>query len=202
MTESFNISRDYAESYAAAQRLSQQLMENDRLKDTVRRTEMAFLQSQIKPHFLYNTLSEIDEFCVVDPKEASRLINAFSIYLRQSFDFENLESNVPIEKELLLVSTYVEIERERFDHLTVEIVKEYQQSFLLPPLSIQPLIENAIRHGVRKKRGDGLVVTFDCFVPLHHRDIINLFYAVTFSFIILPYKRKEVDRYNRLLSIY
>ncbi len=157
MIESFAISRDYADNYKAVRELSEQLLESDKLKDRVRQTEMAFLQSQIKPHFLYNTLSVIDEYCFIDPAQASRLLNSFAKYLRQSFAFENLESMVSIETELQLVQNYVDVEKARFDYLRFESQIEYDGTFSLPPLTIQPLVENAIRHGVSKKEGSGSV---------------------------------------------
>jgi sensor histidine kinase YesM len=158
LLESFAISRDYADNFRKVQNLSQQLIENDKLKDKVRQTEMAFLQSQIKPHFLYNSLSVIDEYCEINPKEASRLIGSLAKYLRQSFNFENLESSVSIQKELDLVRYYVDIESARFEDLKVEYHTEYENDFSLPPLTIQPLVENAVRHGARKKSGEGRVV--------------------------------------------
>ena len=157
LLESFAISRDYAESFRSVKELSTQLLESEALKDRIRKTEMAFLQSQIKPHFLYNTLSVIDEYCLVDPPKASRLINTLAQYLRRSFVFDNLEDGIPIEKELAHVRSYVEIEQARFSDLAVEYELDYANSFLLPPLTIQPLVENAIRHGVRKKAGAGRV---------------------------------------------
>jgi signal transduction histidine kinase len=157
LLESFAISRDYAESFRSVQELSQQLLESEKLKDRIRQTEMAFLQSQIKPHFLYNTLSVIEEYCIVDPEKAGQLIDSLARYLRQSFASENLEDCIPIEKELSLVRSYVEIEQARFENLVVEYVLEYTNSFTLPPLTIQPLVENAIRHGVRKKAGSSRV---------------------------------------------
>ena len=157
LIESFAIARDYVDSYRQSLKLSQQLMENDRLKDRVHQTEMAFLQSQIKPHFLFNSLSVIDETFNINPEEASRLINSLAQYLRRSFDFENLESCVPIERELALVNYYADLELARFDNLSVQCLLDYTDTFQLPPLTIQPLIENAIRHGVRKKAGSGEV---------------------------------------------
>ncbi len=158
LMESFAIARDNADSYRHSISLSMQLLENDKLKDRIHQTEMAFLQSQIKPHFLFNSLSAIDETFKINPEEASRLINSLAQYLRRSFDFENLESCVPIERELALVKYYVDLELARFDNLSVQSRIDYNLSFQLPPLTIQPLIENAIRHGVRKKAGSGEVV--------------------------------------------
>ncbi len=162
LLESFAISRDYAESFQSVQELSTKLLESEVLKDRIRQTELAFLQSQIKPHFLYNTLSVIDEYCLVDPPKASRLINSLARHLRQSFVFDHLEDGIPIEKELSHVRSYVEIEQARFSDLAVVYELDYQDNFLLPPLTIQPLVENAIRHGVRKKTGAGRVCIRIC----------------------------------------
>ncbi len=158
LIESFAIARDNADSYKHIKDLSLQLMESDKLKDRIHQTEMAFLQSQIKPHFLFNSLSVIDETFKLNPNEASRLINSLAQYLRRSFDFENLENCVPIERELALVRYYVDLELARFDNLTVQCRMDETGTFQLPPLTIQPLVENAIRHGVRRKAGSGEVV--------------------------------------------
>ncbi len=210
MLESFAISRDYADKFSQIQRLSMELMENDKLKDKVRQTEMAFLQSQIKPHFLYNSLSVIDEYCEIDPKEASRLIGSLAKYLRQSFDFENLENSVSIEKELALVRNYVDIESARFDDLKVECHAEYESDFFLPPLTIQPLVENAIRHGVRKKAGDGVVIIrisqVEAGIDVSVSDNGAGIPAETLSELLVDSdKRKSVgllNIHNRLLRMY
>lgn len=126
--------------------------------DRAMAAEIGFLQAQIKPHFLFNTLSTIASFCSTDPGYARKLITEFASYLRQSFDFKSLDTLVPLEKELELVKSYTEIEKARFgEKLTVlfEIDKTIKARIF--QLSIQPLVENAIRHGVRKKSGGGTV---------------------------------------------
>ncbi|HBE78070.1 MAG TPA: histidine kinase [Firmicutes bacterium] len=120
--------------------------------------ELAFMQAQIKPHFLYNTLNTISSFCETAPEQARLLIDEFANYLRQSFDFRNLEMYVPIKNEISLTKSYVEIEKARFgSKLSVEFDIEETRGVKIPPLSIQPLVENAIRHGIRKKGGHGTV---------------------------------------------
>lgn len=120
--------------------------------------EAAFMQAQIKPHFLFNTLNAISSFCDTDPGHAQRLIDDFSNYLRQSFDFKNLEMYVSIERELGLISSYVEIEKARFgDKLRVEFDIDNGIKARIPLFSIQPLVENAISHGLRKRGGKGSV---------------------------------------------
>ncbi|KJS64814.1 MAG: hypothetical protein JL50_18185 [Peptococcaceae bacterium BICA1-7] len=126
--------------------------------DKAKAAEVAFLQAQIKPHFLYNVLNTISSFCDTDPKQAGELINDLANYLRQSFDFKNLDMFVPLDKELSLVSSYLQIEKARFgDELNVEFFIDHTIQIDIPPLSIQPLVENAIRHGLRKKEGGGTV---------------------------------------------
>ncbi len=131
------------------------------LKKSVDKTiaaEVAFMQAQIKPHFLYNTLNIISYFCDTEPEQARRLIDEFSNYLRQSFDFKNPKMYVALANELSLVQSYVEIEKARFGaSLRVEFLLDEVGEVKIPSLSIQPLVENAIRHGIRKKGGSGTV---------------------------------------------
>lgn len=122
------------------------------------RTEMAFLQAQIKPHFLYNALNVIIATCAVNPDKATDLLIELSHYLRGSFDFQNREQLVPLNKELELVESYVHLEQARFEErLVVEYEVEPDVHLYLPPLSIQPLVENAIRHGVMERAAGGTV---------------------------------------------
>ncbi len=126
--------------------------------DKARAAEVAFLQAQIKPHFLFNVLNTISAFCDTDPERAGALIDDLANYLRHSFDFMNLDMFVPVNKELSLVKSYLEIEKARFgEELAVEFDTDNSLRVDIPPLSIQPLVENSIRHGLRKKAGRGLV---------------------------------------------
>lgn len=112
--------------------------------------ELAFLHAQIKPHFLYNALNTIAEYCETDPHEAGKLIISLSKYLRGTLDFENVSSFVTIEKELSLVKAYLNIEKARFDNLEVAFDIDDALSISLPPLTLQILVENAVKHGVTK----------------------------------------------------
>lgn len=124
-------------------------------------TETAFLQAQIKPHFLYNTLNTISSFCDTDPEKASRLIDDFSRYLRQSFDFKSLELMVPAEREVQLVESFVEIQKARFgERIIFELIPARKMDFMIPPLCIQPLVENAIRHCLKTKSSISVSVHF------------------------------------------
>lgn len=121
--------------------------------------ELAFLQSQIKPHFLFNTLNTISSFCNTNPELAQQLIDNYAEYLRETFDFKVIEMEQPIEKELHLVKLYIEIEKARFgDDLNVIFDIDPSINVNIPKLTIQPLVENAIVHGIRKKGGKGTVI--------------------------------------------
>lgn len=126
--------------------------------DRAMNAEVAFMQAQIKPHFLFNTLNAISSFCDTDSDRAQHLIDDFSNYLRQSFDFKSLETYVSLERELSLVNSYLEIEKARFgDQLCVVLDTDNSINIKVPFLSIQPLVENAVTHGLRKKSGIGTV---------------------------------------------
>jgi sensor histidine kinase YesM len=119
---------------------------------------MAFLQAQIKPHFLYNALNVIIATCAVNPDKATDLLIELSQYLRGSFDFQNRDQLVPLAKELELVESYVHLEQARFEErLVVRYDVDPDVRLYLPPLSIQPLVENAIRHGVMARAAGGTV---------------------------------------------
>ncbi|WP_334071310.1 hybrid sensor histidine kinase/response regulator [Paenibacillus sp. A14] len=122
------------------------------------RLEAAWLQAQIQPHFLFNTLNSVAALVEIDPDRMQRLLLAFGDYLRASFDFANLERLVPLRKELDLVRAYLYIEKERFgDRLQVEWEVDDRLELLVPPLSIQPLAENAVRHGLLRRSRGGTV---------------------------------------------
>lgn len=124
----------------------------------IENTETAFLNAQIKPHFLYNALNTIAQCCQSDPEEAEELILNLSKYLRGTLNFENLGNFISLKKELELVASYYQIEKARFENIHVEFhVDETLNDCSIPPLMLQPLVENAIKHGIRSKESDGLI---------------------------------------------
>lgn len=124
------------------------------------KNEMAFLQAQIKPHFLYNAMSTIMSFCYTDGERAGELLAALSEYLQKSFRIDNTVGTVSLGNELELTKAYTEIEKARFgDTLTVEYeVDERLLEQQVLPLTIQPLVENAIRHGLMTRESGGIVI--------------------------------------------
>lgn len=112
--------------------------------------------SQIRPHFIYNTLGSIEQLCELDPKTAANVVHNFARYLR--CNFSELENTAPIRlsQELEHIRYYVSIEQIRFPDITVNIDVQ-TDDFLLPALSVQPLVENAIKHGLMKLSHGGTV---------------------------------------------
>ncbi|MCD9023346.1 hybrid sensor histidine kinase/response regulator [Cohnella silvisoli] len=123
------------------------------------RMEAAYLQAQIHPHFLFNTLNSIMALSDLDLGRMRKLGDAFTSYLRISFDFLNAGRLVALSHELDLVRAYLYIEKERFED-RLSVVWEVDPNMLgvlLPPLTIQPLVENAVRHGVLSRVKGGTV---------------------------------------------
>ncbi|MBB4823283.1 sensor histidine kinase YesM [Sporosarcina luteola] len=120
--------------------------------------EAAWLQAQIQPHFLFNTLNTIAALSDENPRKMMKLIDEFGNYLNASFTTQNLSELVPLEKELELVRSYVYIEQQRFgDRLKVEWDVRVHSNVSVPPLAIQTIVENAINHGVLRKPEGGTV---------------------------------------------
>ncbi len=120
--------------------------------------EISFLQAQIKPHFLYNTLSAISSLILQEPDTAKELIADLSDFLRESYFFDNSTEFVPIKEEIETIETFVRIEEARFrDRFNFKFTYEKIPENYIPRLTIQPLVENAIKHGLMNKEGGGYV---------------------------------------------
>lgn len=112
-------------------------------------SELQFLHAQIQPHFLYNAFNTISAIALSDGLRASELIDDLGTYLRNCFSKNSINNDlVPIANELEMVEAYVRIEQCRFDErLKVIFTKLTDDTFYVPLLSVQPIVENAIRHG-------------------------------------------------------
>ena len=113
------------------------------------------MMTQIQPHFLYNTIATIRALCRRDADKAGEVTEKFGEYLRRNMASLDIVGLIPFRKELEHTRLYAEIEMVRFENIRVEYDIQ-DESFDLPPLTVQPLVENAIRHGVRI-REEGLV---------------------------------------------
>lgn len=113
--------------------------------------------SQIQPHFLYNTLTTIRQLCDLDPMQAKQAIRDFAWFLRSNMDSLTNKERIPFEQELQHTKSYVNLELQRFrERLKVNYdIQSYD--FTIPPLTLQPIVENAIRHGVMKREEGGTI---------------------------------------------
>jgi len=102
--------------------------------------------TQIQPHFLYNTISTISALCYSSPEKAGRIADSFGLYLRQNLDSLGTVGLIPFRDELAHTRTYTDIETTRFETIRVEYDIQ-DEDFSVPPLTLQPIVENAIRHG-------------------------------------------------------
>jgi len=121
--------------------------------------ETAFLQAQIKPHFLYNTINTIIASCYKDAGQAAAMLLDLSDYLRHLFDFESEERLIPLDREIEAVKAYLSLEKARFaGNLEYELELADYNNTLIPPMIIQPIVENAVRHGLRKVERKGSII--------------------------------------------
>lgn len=113
--------------------------------------------SQIRPHFIYNTLTIIKHLCKKDPDMAAETVDEFANYLRGNLESLSLRHPISFEQELNHVKNYLAIEKKRFgDLITVEYHIE-DTNFRLPALTLQPIVENAVKHGIRKRMDGGTI---------------------------------------------
>ena len=120
--------------------------------------ELTIKMSQIQPHFLYNSLTSIHYLCDKDPKLAKKAVKWFSTYLRGNLESMSKENMVPFEQELNHIEIYLKLEKLRFGEYLDVVYNIETKDFLIPSLTIQPLVENAVKHGVGDKKEGGQVI--------------------------------------------
>lgn len=139
----------FAEELARLFSTQLELSDLDYQKRLRRKAELHALQSQVNPHFLYNALNTIAFVCRENPDRARELIFTLSSYYRQTLENEQYMLN--LHTELYHVSSYLELEKARFEEkLTVDIQIDDGIHCMVPSFILQPLVENAVRHGVEK----------------------------------------------------
>ena len=140
--------------------------EKNTVEAQLKESRISIMLSQIQPHFIYNTLGTIERMCLKDPEKAFDLVRNFSLYLRGNFS--ELDSVAPIRfaEELKHVEYYVNIEKVRFPDMNIVYDVEATE-FVLPALSVQPLVENAIKHGLMRLETGGTVVIHSYETPTH-----------------------------------
>lgn len=158
--------------FISATRLAEKASSQSKLEALVREAELKMLRSQINPHFLFNSLNSISSLTVTNPPGAREMIVKLSDFMRYSLSSRN-DQPVTLHNEMESLRLYLEIEKVRFRERLVikEDIEPECLAALLPGLLLQPLYENAVKHGVyestgtvvintsAKKEGDKVVVT-------------------------------------------
>lgn len=121
------------------------------------KSKTAIMLSQIQPHFLYNVLGAIRELCRQDPEEARSALGTFITYLRGNMDSIQREYTIHFSKEWNHISVYLELEKMRFGEDLNVIFDIQETDFFIPSLTIQPLIENAVKHGIFGREEGGTI---------------------------------------------
>jgi sensor histidine kinase YesM len=119
-------------------------------------SRISTMMSQIRPHFIYNTLGSIEQLCNIDPPKAGKLVHNFAKYLRGNFGELDNPKPILMSKEMEHVHHYISIEKVRFPDMTFSFEMN-SYDFHIPALTIQPIVENAIKHGLMKLQKGGSI---------------------------------------------
>lgn len=138
--------------------IAKQNMELARQERKLTDSRIKAMMSQIRSHFIFNVLATISTYCKVDPKEADRALITFSRYLRRNI--RNIEEDglIDFNVELEQVKDYVALEQLRFEDRIIFETDIETTSFQIPPLTIQPIVENAIKHGIIEHGKSGVII--------------------------------------------
>ena len=129
------------------------------VKKTAMKNEICFLNAQIQPHFLFNSINTIITYCRVNPDIARELLIELSTYLRGKFKYNASDMYTLLKDELEVITAYLAIEKARFkDRLQIKYEIDENIDILIPCLIFQPIVENAVKHGIVKKREGGTVL--------------------------------------------
>jgi sensor histidine kinase YesM len=140
--------------------LSEKKLDEARLENLVRETELKMLRTQINPHFLFNSLNSVSALTITNPDQAREMVIRLSDFMRYSLSRKD-EQPVPIRQELENLRLYLEIEKTRFGNrlITKEFISEECLGIRIPSLLLQPLYENAVKYGVHESTGTVTIST-------------------------------------------
>src|SRR5665213_1682734 len=144
------------------------------LEKTVKELELNTIKSHINPHFIFNSLNSIRALVDENPQRARTAITELSNILRSSMQVEKMET-VPLHKELDIVKDYLALEQMRFEErLKVEMdIDEDTLRHAVPPMMLQTLVENAIKHGISKRIKGGVVKIISNYTDDHFELIVR-----------------------------
>lgn len=145
-----------------------------KMESLVKELQLKTIKSHINPHFIFNALNSIRALVDENPERARTAITELSNILRSSMQAEKTETTT-LEKELSIVKDYLELEQIRFeDRLTVEYsIDEDTLDQQVPPMMLQTLVENAIKHGISKQLNGGVIKIYSDFIAGHHELIVE-----------------------------
>ncbi len=127
-------------------------------KEKNKDAQIKIMMSQIQPHFIYNSLSSISTLITIDPEKAQNALDEFTEYLRRNLSSLTETRLIPFDDELRHIETFIALEKIRFNERIKVVYNIEATNFFVPPLSIQPIVENAIKHGILKKVEGGTLV--------------------------------------------
>lgn len=119
-------------------------------------SRISTMMSQIRPHFIYNTLGSIEQLCAIDPEKAGEMVHNFAKYLRGNFGELGNPRPIQMSQEMEHVHYYISIEKVRFPDMTFTF-RMNSVDFFLPALTVQPIVENAVKHGLMKLEKGGTI---------------------------------------------
>ena len=140
----------------AAAKAKELEMEKIILNAELAESRISTMMSQIRPHFIYNTLGSIEQLCKLDPPKAGELVHNFAKYLRGNFGELDNPKPILMSQEMEHVHHYISIENVRFPDMTFTFEMN-SDDFKIPALTIQPIVENAIKHGLMKLQKGGTI---------------------------------------------
>ena len=156
------------------ERTRKQEFDTLKLQSLVKELELKTIKSHINPHFIFNALNSIRALVDENPSRARTAITELSNILRSSMQTEKLET-VPLERELNIVRDYLALEKMRFEErLSIELgINEDTLQQPIPPMMLQTLVENAIKHGISKKVNGGTIRVISNFVNNQHELVVQ-----------------------------
>ncbi|MFN8247557.1 MAG: histidine kinase [Ferruginibacter sp.] len=160
--------------YHYTERNRRQQLDTLRLEAMVKSLELQTIKSHINPHFIFNALNSIRALVDENPERARTAITELSNILRSSMQAEKMET-VPLKQELDIVTDYLALEQMRFEErLQVEMdIDEDTLNQPIPPMMLQTLVENAIKHGISKQINGGLIRIISDYRENHHELIVQ-----------------------------
>lgn len=154
--------------------LSEKNTKEARLESLIKETELKMLRSQINPHFLFNSLNSISSLTITDPEKARIMVIKLSEFMRYSLSRKD-EKPVSLKSELENLRLYLDIEKVRFGERlsTEENIENDCLKIMLPVMLLQPLYENAVKHGVYESTGNVKIIT--------NAEIVNNYLEISIS---------------------